>query len=114
MSMDPELRARLLDRLSHRAARLAACAATSHPASTIDAVLAMMTRHVTDTAVILLGETFAREMFSHVFDNAAEAFGVCRFCRERPLREDKTMCQVCWNQADSDDADGAEIEGVQS
>ncbi len=101
--MDPELRARLLDRLNHRAQRLADCAAASHPARTIDGILAMMARHVTDTAIILLGETFAREMFSHIFDNSADAFGVCRFCHVRPLRDDRTMCQVCWDQASSDD-----------
>ena len=102
--MDPILRTRLLERLSYRADRLAKCAAAIHPASKVDNIIAMMACHVTDTAVILLGETFAREMFAHVFDNAAEAFGVCRFCRARSLREDRTMCQVCWDQAESDDA----------
>jgi hypothetical protein len=101
--MDANLRAELLDRLSRRAARLAECTATSHPARHVDAIIAMMARHVTDTAIVLLGEIFAREMFSHIFDNLAESYGICRFCHERPLRDDHTMCQACWDQAEYDD-----------
>lgn len=101
--MDQGLRARLLERLSHRAARLAAVTAASHPASHIDTIIAMMARHVTDTAIVLLGPEFARQMFDHIFDRHAESYGVCAFCHARPLRADRTMCQVCWDQAESDE-----------
>lgn len=98
--MDPALRAHLIERLSHRAERLAKVA---RMAPSLDAVLAMMAGHVTRTAMVLLGETFAREMLGHVFDDLAEASGVCRFCHVRPLRDDRTMCQVCWDNVASDD-----------
>ena len=102
-NMDKELRARLLERLVHRADRLARCATSTHPASNIDGVLALMAGHVTRTAMMLLGESFSREMWSYMFDSLAESQGICRFCNARPLRDDKTMCQVCWDQAASDD-----------
>lgn len=102
--MSEQLRAQLLERLAHRAKRLAACAASTHPASKFDGVLALMAGHVTRTAMVLLGEHFARDMWAHLFDAYVESQGVCRFCRARQLRDDGTMCQVCWDQAESDDA----------
>ena len=101
--MDPELRAQLLDRLSHRAARLAKCTSVSHPAHTIDNVIAMMAGSVARTAMVLLGPAFSREMFDWLFDSTVEDHGICRFCHLRKLREDRTMCQFCWDQAASDD-----------
>ena len=101
--MDKALRAQLLERLSHRAKRLADITAEGHPVRHVDTVIAMMARHVTETAMVLLGETFAREVFSHLFEDMTQAFGICRFCRARTLREDGTMCQMCWDQAQSDD-----------
>jgi len=101
--LDPKLRAMLVERLSHRAARLAACTKESHPASSIDTVIAMMAAHVAHTAMVLLGREFAQELWATAFDNLSEGFGVCRFCHARPLRDDGTMCQVCWDQAASDD-----------
>lgn len=103
MAMDKELRARLIERLSYRADRLARCAASNHPAHNIDGVIAMMAGHVTRTAMVLLGDTFAQEMWTQMFDSFFESQGICRFCRARPLRDDKTMCQMCWDQAASDD-----------
>lgn len=101
--MDKQLRARLMERLSHRADRLAQCSAPTHPASGIDTVIAMLAGHVTRTAMVLLGESFAREMWENLFNTLAESQGICRFCRARPLRDDGTMCQMCWDQAASDD-----------
>lgn len=103
MKMDPALRAQLLDRLAHRAARLAACASVNHPAHNIDTILALMARHVATTAMALLGETFSREVFSSLFETHLESYGICRFCGVRPLRKKGVMCQVCWDQAASDD-----------
>lgn len=102
--LDPQLRAQLLERLSHRADRLAKVTAATHPGHSIDAVVSLMAEHVAHTAMALLGETFARALWSRAFDDLSESFGMCRFCRSRPLREDRTMCQVCWDQAESDDA----------
>jgi hypothetical protein len=101
--LDPALRAQLLERLAHRSARLAKCAEVVHPASGIDTVIALMAGHVMQTAIVLLGDTFQKQVLETVFDNASEAMGVCRFCHANPLREDKTMCQLCWDQAASDD-----------
>lgn len=98
--MDLQLQMHLVERLSHRAERLAKVA---RMAPTCDSVIAMMAGHVTRTAMVLLGETFAREMWGHVFDDLSEGMSVCRFCHVRPLRDDRTMCQVCWDNAASDD-----------
>jgi hypothetical protein len=100
---DSQLRARLVERLSHRARRLADVTAITHPGSTIDAIIALMAAHVAHTAMVLLGEDFAKELWTRAFDDLSESFGVCRFCRARPLRPDGTMCQFCWDEATSDD-----------
>lgn len=97
--MDPGLRAQLLERLSHRTQRLVKAATSNWP----NAVIGLFAEQVMRTTMVLLGEQFTATMLSSIFDNTAEAMGVCRFCHVRPLRDDKTMCQVCWDQAESDD-----------
>ena len=101
--MDPQLRARLVEQLHHRAQRLADCTQITHPAHLINAIIALMAGHVARTAMVLLGDDFSRDLLEHLFDGLAEDHGICRFCRARPLRDDKTMCQFCWDQASSDD-----------
>lgn len=97
--MDSELRMHLLERLAHRSKRLATVASGAAP----DPVIAMMARHVTETAMVLLGEAFTRDVLETLFDTLAESHGICRFCHARPRIENKGMCQVCWDTAASDD-----------
>ena len=98
--LSPELRAHLLERMQHRAGRLVTVAAMP---SAPDTVIALMAKHVTETAILLCGPDFAQWVLEMVFDATAETHGICRFCHVRPLRDDKTMCQVCWDTAASDD-----------
>jgi hypothetical protein len=102
-AMDQSLRDRLLDGLSMRAERLAKVTKHGHAIRGLDTVIAMMARHVFETAMVLLGPTFAEALYSQAFNNTAEGFGMCRFCHDRPLGKDLPMCQVCWDQAASDD-----------
>lgn len=110
--LSPELRKVLLERLAHRSTRLAKVAAI---AACPDVVLTLMADQVVQTVMLLCGPRFTEQVLSTVFDQTAEAHGICRFCHKQPLRNDRTMCQACWDQARKDDeSDGETIQAIMS
>lgn len=96
--MTPELKARLMERLSVRADRLSKMAAQVGPSS----VVAFMAEHVVTTAILLLGDKFADAVFSKLIISLRDSNGIC-MCGNGLKAEGEPLCQPCIDQVEEDD-----------
>lgn len=96
--MTPELRARLLERLSVRSDRLAKMAAINAPTP----VLALMAAHVATTSILLLGETFAQTVIEKMVTYLRDANGIC-LCGNSELAPGENLCQPCIDEVTKHD-----------
>lgn len=98
-----ETRDRLLDSVHRRATELARITAPGHPGRLVDHVIARISENLLSTVLMVIGPEFERHWSSKIFDMRAQSHGVCKFCHEQPLVEERGMCQVCWDQVEEDD-----------
>ena len=99
--MDADLQKHLLERLAHRAERLAKIARLPH--GNIPTILGLMTEHVVSTAVLLFPEEVSRSLLTKIITDRRDATGIC-FCGNRKIADGKIkLCQKCIDNCDSID-----------
>jgi hypothetical protein len=95
-----EVRALLIERISHRAERLARILRTQHCPTN---VWVMMALHLFQTVVLVAGKELLQQAIDWSVRQNAESLGVCRFCLQREVVEKHGMCQHCWNELEAED-----------
>lgn len=99
-NMTPELSTLLLDRLRHRAERLASVAAV--PGIPL-AIVALMAEHVTATAMVLCGDEMSKRIYSRLMSSLRDAHGIC-VCGGA-LTHGEPLCATCTKEFDDMDAE---------
>lgn len=68
------------------------------------AVVALMAAHVATTSILLLGKTFADQVFEKLLTAYRETNGIC-MCGDAMLVEGQPLCASCLAQVEADDRD---------
>lgn len=97
--MTPDLEQRLRERLATRAERLVKLAVMPHCPTV---VLALVSEHVTTTAMLLLGQAFSLKVFEKLLICLREQNGVC-FCGTGMKQPGQPLCERCLEDMDQVD-----------